>query len=204
MAVRNPDLKPGPYVRLTVSDTGCGMGSEILDRIFEPFFTTREQGKGSGLGLAVVHGIVKSYDGAIAVSKPTRQGAASSTYTFTASTSAAPTTGAERPGKAVGGRERILFVEDEESQRKSLAQGLGTSRIQDYRRGRWPVGLGDIPEDPNSFDLVVTDQTMPRMSGLELASELAKIRPDLPVILCTGFSEKVNDGTVGSTASGSL
>ena len=196
MAVRNPDLKPGPYVRLTVSDTGCGMGNEILDRIFEPFFTTREQGKGSGLGLAVVHGIVKSYDGAIAVQSRPGKGSIFQIYLHRLDR-VAPTTGAERPGKAVGGRERILFVEDEESQRKSLARGLEHLGYKITAAADGRSALAIFRKDPNSFDLVVTDQTMPRMSGLELASELAKIRADLPVILCTGFSEKVDDGTIG-------
>ena len=196
MAVRNPDLKPGPYVRLTVSDTGCGMGSEILDRIFEPFFTTREQSKGSGLGLAVVHGIVKSYDGAIAVQSQPGKGSVFNIYLHRLD-GAAAAAGVEPPVQAVGGRERILLVEDEETQRTSLARGLEHLGYKITAAADGRSALAKFRKDPRAFDLVVTDQIMPRMSGLELASELAKIRPDIPVILCTGFSEKVDDGTVG-------
>jgi len=196
MAVRNPDLKPGPYVHLTVSDTGCGMESDILDRIFEPFFTTREQGKGSGLGLPVVHGIVKSYDGAITVQSQPLKGSVFGIY-FHRLDGAAPAAGIEPQVRAVGGRERILLVEDEETQRTSLARGLEHLgyRVTAAAEGR--SALAEFRRDPGSFDLVITDQTMPKMSGLEMASALAKIRPDLPVILCTGFSEKVDEGTVG-------
>jgi len=196
MAVRNPDLKPGPYVLLTVSDTGCGMESDILDRIFEPFFTTREQGKGSGLGLPVVHGIVKSYDGAITVQSQPGKGSVFGVY-FHRLDGAAPAAAIEPQVQAVGGRERILLVEDEETQRTSLARGLEHLgyRVTAAAEGR--SALAEFRRDPGSFDLVITDQTMPKMSGLEMASALAKIRPDLPVILCTGFSEKVDEGTVG-------
>jgi PAS domain S-box-containing protein len=196
MAVRDPDLKPGPYIRLTVSDTGCGMGSEILERIFEPFFTTREQSKGSGLGLAVVHGIVRSYDGAISVQSQPGKGSVFSIY-FHRLDGAAAAAGVELPVQAVGGRERILLVEDEETQRTSLARGLEHLGYKITAAADGRVALSKFRKDPKAFDLVVTDQIMPRMSGLELASELAKIRPDIPVILCTGFSEKVDDGTVG-------
>jgi len=196
LAVRHPDLKPGPYVRLTITDSGCGMTKEIVERIFEPFFTTREQGKGSGLGLAVVHGIVKSYGGAIIVYSEPGKGSVFSTYLprLEGEVAAVGTSAAGRPIK---GDERILLVEDEEAQRRSLVQGLGHLGYQVKAKAEGRSALAAFEKDPGAFDLVITDQIMPRMSGLELASALVKIRPDIPIILCTGFSEKVNGGTVG-------
>lgn len=195
MAVRHPDLKPGPYVRLTVADTGCGMTPEIMERIFEPFYTTRERGSGSGLGLSVVHGIVKSYSGAITVRSRPGQGSVFDIYLPRLGEDV-PAVGAEPAPQPVRGRARILVVEDEEAQRTSLARGLerlgyGVTAEPDGRSA-----LAAFRKDPGAFDLVITDQIMPRMSGLELAAELMEVRPDLPVILCTGFSEKVNSGTV--------
>jgi PAS domain S-box-containing protein len=198
MAIRNPDLKPGPYVRLTVADTGCGMTPETMERIFEPFFTTRERGSGSGLGLSVVHGIVKSYGGAIAVRSRSGQGSVFNIYLprLGEDVQAARTGPAPQPAR---GQARILVVEDEEAQRTSLARGLerlgyGVAAEPDGRSA-----LAAFRKDPDAFDLVITDQIMPRMSGLELAAELTKVRPGVPVILCTGFSENVNDGTVGTS-----
>ena len=124
IAAGQPDLKPGPYVRLTVADSGCGMTPEILERIFEPFFTTREPGEGSGLGLAVVHGIVKSYDGAITVYSEPGKGSVFNVY-LPRLEGEASGRGERRAARSrPGGRERILLVEDEESQRTSLTRGL--------------------------------------------------------------------------------
>jgi PAS domain S-box-containing protein len=196
MTVRHPDLEPGPYMLLTVADTGCGMTDEIVDRIFEPFFTTREQGQGSGLGLAVVLGIVKSYRGAILVRSKPGQGSVFDVYIPRLSAEALAA-GNETPFTAARGRARILLVEDEEAQRASLARGLERLGYTVTAAADGRAALETFGNDPAAFDLVITDQTMPRMSGLELASELSTVRPDLPVILCTGFSEKVAGRTVG-------
>jgi len=196
MAVRHPDLKPGPYARLRVADTGCGMTVGIKDRIFEPFFTTREPGKGSGLGLAVVHGIVRSYGGAIIVASEPGKGSSFDVYIprFEGEISAEGTAGADR---SIGGDERILLVEDESAQRTSLADGLARLGYRVTPAADGVHALTAFRNDPGAFDLVITDQIMPRMPGIELASELAKIRPEVPIILCTGFSEKIDGGTVG-------
>jgi len=195
MVMRHPDLRPGPYVRLMVADSGCGMSQDVMDRIFEPFFTTRGPGKGSGLGLAVVHGIVKGYRGAITVYSEQGKGSVFSVYL--------PRLEAETAGDhaaktlpPVGGRERVLLVEDEAAQRKSLAESLNRLgyRVTDRANGRSALSI--FRKDPKAFDVVITDQAMPRMSGLELSAEIMKVRPDLPIILCTGFSEKVNGGSV--------
>jgi signal transduction histidine kinase/CheY-like chemotaxis protein len=195
MVTRHPDLKPGPHVRLTVADSGCGMSPDVMERLFEPFFTTRGPGRGSGLGLAVVHGIVRSYDGAITVYSEPGKGSVFSIYLprFASKMPEETSIGSPAP---VGGRERILFVEDEEAQRTSLGRSLKRLGYAVTARASGRSALSAFRKDPGAFDVVVTDQTMPGMSGLELASALLKIRPDIPVILCTGFSEKVNGEAV--------
>jgi PAS domain S-box-containing protein len=196
MTARHPDLKRGPYVRLTVADTGCGMTGDVMERIFEPFFTTRKPGEGSGLGLAVVHGIVKSYNGAIIVYSEPGKGSVFNVYLpqLEEETRAAEIAAPRLPA---GGEERILLVEDEEGQRTSLAHGLERLGYRVTARADGLSALSAFRDDPGGFDIVITDQIMPDMSGLELAAALSKVRPDIPVILCTGFSEKVNEGTIG-------
>jgi PAS domain S-box-containing protein len=196
MVIRHPDLRPGPYVRLTVADSGCGIRPEVLERIFEPFFTTRETGGGSGLGLAVVHSIVKSYKGAINVYSEPGKGSVFHVY-LPRLEKETPAGGTARPLQPVRGRERILFVDDEAVQRTSLTEGLTRLGYKVTARAEGRSALTAFKKDPKVFDLVITDQTMPRMSGVELAAALVKIRPDIPIVLCTGFSEKVNGGTVG-------
>jgi signal transduction histidine kinase/ActR/RegA family two-component response regulator len=198
MAVRNPDLQPGPYVRLTVADTGCGMRPEVVERIFEPFFTTRERGSGSGLGLSVVHGIVKSYGGAITVRSRPGQGSVFAVYLPRLGEDVLAV-GSEPAAQPVRGQARILVVEDEEAQRTSLTRGLERLGYGVTAEPEGRSALAAFRKDPGAFDLVISDQIMPRMSGLELAAELMKVRPDVPVILSTGFSEKVDDGTIGTS-----
>jgi PAS domain S-box-containing protein len=191
MVVRHPDLRPGPHVRLTVADTGCGMSPAVMERIFEPFFTTRGPGEGSGLGLAVVHGIVKSYNGTITVYSEPGKGSVFSVYLprLEGPATAAQAAVAAQPTR---GRERILLVEDEPAQRRSLARSLQKLGYRVTSRGEGRSALAAFRKAPDSFDVIVTDQTMPRMSGLELAAAVAELRPEVPVVLCTGFSEKVN------------
>jgi PAS domain S-box-containing protein len=196
MAGRHPDLKPGPYVRLTVADTGCGMSGELIERIFEPFFTTREPGKGSGLGLAVVHGIVKGYNGAITVYSEPDKGSVFNVY-IPRQVRHAPAEESFEPLQIQKGREHILFVEDEVTQLKSMSHLLERLGYQVTAKASGRAALAAFKESPDTFDLVITDQTMPQMSGITLAKSLVKIRPDIPIILCTGFSEKVNGATVG-------
>ena len=190
-AARFIDLKPGPYLRLTVKDTGHGMPPEVMGRVFEPFFTTKKQGEGAGMGLAVVHGIVKSHGGAISVSSELGKGAAFTIYLprVTGRVAAAKETQEPLPR----GSERILFVDDEGIQVRAMNKLL-------EHLGYRVVGLADAAEalelfrrQPGAFDLAIMDQTMPRLSGGELAREILRIRPDLPVILCTGFSESINE-----------
>ncbi|MCU0563636.1 MAG: PAS domain S-box protein [Desulfobacterales bacterium] len=191
-ALLEPGLVPGDYVKLSVADTGQGMPPWVLNRIFEPYFTTKEIGKGTGLGLSVAHGIVKAHGGAIKVSSAVQQGTVFDVYL--------PMVKAEEEeeaGKAdlplVGGTGRVLFVDDEPALtlmgRKILSQLGYTVQTADN-----PVeALEAVRSNPGGFDLVITDLTMPEMTGTALAEKLLEIRPDLPVVLCTGFSDRVND-----------
>jgi PAS domain S-box-containing protein len=183
-------MKPGPYVRLIVRDTGVGIPPEIIDKIFDPFFTTKEVGEGTGLGLSVVHGIVKQHNGYITVTSEPGKG---STFTvYLPQIAGEPETDAAGDDEIPTGSERILFVDDEETiveMGEDVLAELGyevTSRIN----GR--DALAFLKEDPSRFDLVITDQTMPEMTGLELAKEVSAVRADMPVILCTGFSHVVD------------
>ncbi|MGC4074729.1 MAG: PAS domain S-box protein [Nibricoccus sp.] len=184
------ELRAGRHVRLTVSDTGHGMSADVLKRIFDPFFTTKGPTEGTGLGLPVVHGIVKDHDGAITVESRPNEGC-----TFRIFLPAYEETAPRPAEKASGERtlprgrgERVLFVDDER-----VLCDAGT-RLLEYL-GYAPVALNDPEEalrrfrsDPMSFDLVITDLTMPKMTGLDLAMEIFALRPELPVLLVSGFS----------------
>ena len=185
-------LKPGAYLRITASDTGPGMPPPVLERMFEPFFTTKMSGEGSGLGLSVVHGIVKSHDGAITVSSEAGKG---TEFTILLPRITEPVgTGPESGTEVPRGHERVLFVDDEILQSKAMTRllshlGYRVSALTDPGEA-----LKVFRQDPDAFDLVILDQTMPRMTGGELASAILKIRPAMPIILCTGFSEGLSEG----------
>jgi len=179
---------PGCYVVLTVSDTGCGMDSAILERIYEPYFTTKAVGKGSGLGLAVTHGIVKRHRGFIQVASEPGRGSTFQVCIPVVEDASPAAAAVVVEDASLKGRERILLVDDE-----SLVVDVGQDilRIQGYV----VTGLSDAREAlalikarPDFFDLLITDQTMPQLTGAELAREVFKIRPSLPIILCTGYS----------------
>ncbi|MCJ7494829.1 MAG: ATP-binding protein [Deltaproteobacteria bacterium] len=189
----NSEIEPGPYLKLRVSDTGSGMPPEILSRIFDPYFTTKETGKGTGLGLAVVHGIVKSHRGAITVSSEPGKGTTFDIYFPRDDIIQAPSELERIEPLPLGGRERVLFVDDE----KAIVD-IGQKLLE--RLGYEVVGRTSSVEalelfraKPESFDLVITDMTMPNMTGDKLARELMGIRPGIPVILCTGFSERITE-----------
>ena len=191
-AKAHPGLQPGPYVRLTVSDTGCGMSREVLERLFDPYFTTKEKGEGTGLGLAVVSGIVQSYGGAITVYSTPGQGSTFHVYF--------PMLEEEKPAKEEKeatfeplptGTERILFVDDEEALVEIGSQMLEMLGYKVTHRTSPLEALELFKAKPQAFDLVITDMTMPQMTGDELAQRLLEIRPDLPIVLCTGFSERI-------------
>ncbi len=185
------ELKPGPYVRLSVSDDGCGIDPEAVDKIFDPYFTTKEQGKGTGLGLSVVYGIVKEHGGGIRVSSRIGKGSAFRVH-LPLSEKPAQEQAAEKAEVHPTGDERILLVDDEEAIVRLEA------RILERLGYRVTVCTGSIEalalcrSDPDAFDLVVTDMTMPGMTGSRMAEEMMAVRPDIPVIVCTGFSERMN------------
>ena len=185
------DLSPGAYVRVTVRDTGDGIAPEIRERIFDPYFTTKIKGVGTGLGLAVVHGIVKKAGGAIQVESEVGKGSAFHVYLPKAEGSAAETS--EHAVLACGGSERILLVDDERMLveiGEKILQRLG---YQVVSRTSPLEALELFKAKPDSFDLVMTDQTMPGMTGDALAAEIMKVRPQIPVILCTGYSQIINE-----------
>jgi len=187
VARANPDLREGQYALLTVQDTGSGIDPAVIDRVFDPFFTTKEPGAGTGLGLAMVHGIMKDHEGAVRISSELQVGTEVRCY-FPALLSelkeASVTTSERSEGKGHG--ECILFVDDE----PSLAE-LGQRRLEmlGYTVAVATTSakaLALVRADPGAFDLVITDFTMPGLNGVELATAITRIRPDLPVILATG------------------
>lgn len=186
---RYPDLAPGPFLRLTVSDTGCGISPEIIERIFEPYFTTKAKGVGTGMGLAVVQGIVKEHGGEIAVCSEVGQGTTFRVYLPQAER--VPVSPQTIESAMPTGNEEILFIDDEPSLTKLAEQMLGQLGYAVTTRTSSIEALELVRNEPDRFDLVMTDMTMPNMTGDQLAKEIMRIRPDLPIILCTGFSEQI-------------
>jgi signal transduction histidine kinase/ActR/RegA family two-component response regulator len=185
-------MQPGKHVQLSVTDEGCGMDQSVLDRIFEPYYTTKEQGKGTGLGLSVIHGIVKNHGGDITVSSTPGNGTNFKVYLpmideVDIAIRPEPNTA------AVTGNERILLVDDEEqivAMEQKMLENLG---YQVTARTDSTEALEVFAKQPQDFDLVITDMTMPHMTGDQLAQKLLDIKPSLPVILCTGFNEVITE-----------
>jgi PAS domain S-box-containing protein len=191
-AIKNPATTSGLHVCLTVADNGPGMTQSIIGRIFDPYFTTKKEGKGTGLGLAVVHEIVKSHGGHIEVNSEPGKGTEFHVYLPLIKTGKV-TTQVETDTPVQKGDERILLVDDHDTivqMEKQMLERLGyhvithTSSVD---------ALESFKKNPQRFDLVITDMTMPNMTGEQLAGEIAKIRADIPVILCTGFSEMMSE-----------
>ena len=183
--------EPGRYVLLTVSDTGTGIDPAVMNKIFDPYFTTKEKGRGTGLGLATVYGIVKKHGGSIKVYSEVGKGSIFSIYLPVSEKSG--TVDAEKKGFPLPtGTEHVLLVDDERvivQLEKQMLEKLG-----------YPItcftgsvdALSAFKADPSHFDLVMTDMNMPDLTGLQLAEALSLIRPDIPIIVCTGFSERIN------------
>ncbi len=187
IAGTHPQLRPGVYARLTVSDTGKGMDRATLERIFEPFFTTKEPGEGTGLGLSVVHGIMQDHDGAITVYSQPGEGTVFHLY-FPAY--AGTVSARDVPAGLIsrGAGKRILLVDDEEMLAKMGQTTLEQLGYKVQALTSPAAALALVQADPRQFDLVITDQTMPEMTGMDLARQLQQIRPDLPIILNSGYS----------------
>ncbi|MCB2186704.1 MAG: PAS domain S-box protein [Deltaproteobacteria bacterium] len=183
-----------PLLRLWVNDTGPGVAPDIMDRIFDPFFTTKPQGKGSGLGLAVVVGIVKSMGGAVSVQNLPAGGAS---FQILLPAGAGPDLPepVPQPVRSPGqGSERVLLVDDEWLVARMVEAALTNWGYHVTLTTRAEEAWRLFQADPQAFDLLITDQTMPETTGVELAIRTMRLRPDLPVILCTGFSEAVTAG----------
>ncbi len=183
-------LPPGRYALFVVSDSGCGIDPANLDRVFEPYFTTKEQGKGTGLGLSVVHGIVKKCGGDIRIDSELGRGTTIKIYLPLQDAS-----GERQRPEAIkaypGGDERVLVIDDEEMIIDITTLHLESLGYRVTSRANSVEALDLFATDPAAFDLVITDLTMPNLTGDQLARELIAIRPDLPIIVCSGFSERI-------------
>ncbi len=185
------DLSPGNHVKLTVKDTGHGIKPDIIDRIFDPYFTTKGIGEGTGMGLAVINGIVKNHDGIINVKNELEKGTV--VEVLLPITEAKNEPEVMEPDDLPTGNEKILFVDDEESLLKMGHLMLIYLGYQVETNTNPDEALELFRSKPDNFDLVITDMTMPQMTGDKLAKELMEIRPYIPVIISTGFSEKIDE-----------
>lgn len=186
----NVELPPGDYLQISIKDNGLGIEGKNLEKIFDPYFTTKEMEKGTGLGLATVYGIARNLEGGIRVESEV--GTGTIFEVFLPSTPPEPEPKVETYDKKLKGDERILFIDDEFSivrlQKRSLE-----------KFGYIVIGETDalhamelFKSDPEHFDIIITDMTMPKICGDELARKIKKIKPDIPIVLCTGFSEKID------------
>ncbi len=192
----HPGRKPGRYAKLVVRDTGHGMDAVTLDRVFEPYFSTKEREVGVGLGLATVYGIVSNHDGLIEVTSALARGTTVNVYFPLVEEKKAPPKQAPRASTSPDRRRRVLFVDDEAAIVRMACRVL-------ERRGFEVLAFSDSLEayesfaaDPTGFDVVITDQTMPHLTGTQLAKKILELRPDMPVVLSTGFSEDLDEQTV--------
>lgn len=193
----NTAITPGCYVCLSVHDSGVGMADDVKDKIFNPFYTTKEKGKGTGMGLSVVHGIVTGLGGAIHVDSVLGKGTQFHVYLPIAETVQVKRS-AKLEAQIVGGTEKILLVDDEENlltMEKTMLEHLGYTVTACNNSIE---ALSVFRSNPDKFDMVITDMAMPKMPGDALSSELIKIRPDIPVLLCTGFSETISEEKAAS------
>lgn len=190
-AIHYSSVSSGRYVRLTVSDTGPGIEPEVLKRIFDPYFTTKGVGEGSGMGLSVAHGIVKTHGGEILADSELGKG--TTFQVFFPYFEGKPKKEVEITTGTPRGNERILFVDDEKAMVDAIQPMIERLGYKVAARTSSIEGLEAFRANTDKFDLVITDFTMPNMTGMELAKELLKLRPDIPIILCTGYSEHINE-----------
>ena len=184
------ELVKGPYVHLRVADTGTGIDPEILDKVFEPYFTTKEIGKGSGMGLSIIYGIVHDLKGAIKIRSRKGIGTEVSVY-LPADQKAESSVSPGNLEYVPRGHESILMVDDEEMITSYESELLGNLGYHVTSVNNSREALNIFRQDPGRFDLVLSDMNMPEMNGMEFSNEIRKIRPGIPVILCTGFNENI-------------
>ncbi|MGD9162056.1 MAG: ATP-binding protein, partial [Desulfobacteraceae bacterium] len=186
-------LGPGAYIKLTVSDTGHGIDPVTLERIFDPYYTTKSPDEGTGLGLAVVMGIVKNCEGAIKVESESGKGTRFDLLFPSVDNTGQPEQTNSSSIELPQGNERVLIVDDEEQiaiigrgmlKRLGYQVSVESDSVDVLRRFR---------ENPDQFDLIISDVTMPKMPGDELARELLNIRPDIPIILCSGYTTRITE-----------
>ena len=185
-----PQMHPGNYLKLTIADTGCGIPPTTLNRIFEPYFTTKPKGEGTGLGLATVHGIVKDHGGAIKVYS--EAGCGATFHVFLPSGPTATETRPEQAEELPTGSECILFVDDEKALidlGRELLERLGY--VVETRVSAIDA-IEAFKANPHKYDLVISDMTMPRMTGDEMARHIKALRNDIPIIICSGFSDRLH------------
>jgi PAS domain S-box-containing protein len=188
----NSQLKLGNYIEIRVSDTGDGIDSQVINKIFDPYYTTKGQGEGTGMGLAMVHGIVDTYGGKIFVESSLGKGTI-----FTINLPVARESKAHQQhqeDELPSGQERILFVDDEAQIAKMANRILSQLGYSVITKTSSTEALELFRSKPDDFDLVISDVTMPKMTGDQLTQELLQIRPDIPVILCTGYSKRLSEG----------
>jgi PAS domain S-box-containing protein len=189
-AAVHPGIAPGPYIQMTVSDTGHGIHPDTQERIFDPFFTTKPKGEGTGMGLSVVHGIVQAHGGAITLES--RPFTGTTFQIFLPIIENEPTRPPLTATRLPTGNERILFVDDEDFQVDLGRQMLEKLGYQVTTSNDSINALKTFRRDFKDFDLVITDMTMPNLTGDELARAMMAIEPDIPVIICTGFSDRIS------------
>jgi PAS domain S-box-containing protein len=193
----SPNMSPGAYACLIVSDTGSGMDKDIVGRIFDPFFTTKETGKGTGIGLSVVYGIVKGMNGDVQVYSEPGKGTQFDVYLPIVGNEVENQTSA-LPGPVIGGSERVLLVDDENTIVMVEQQILERLGYQVTAFTDSMEALEMFQSGPDQFDLVITDMSMPKMSGDKLSAELVKIRDNIPILLLTGFSDSMTERKIKS------
>jgi len=191
-SVERVGMKVGKHIELLVKDSGHGMNPQVIERIFEPYYTTKEQGKGTGLGLSVIHGIVKNHGGDITVSSQPGKGSSFKVY-MPIIDEVEEETQTDEPLIEINGKERILLIDDEQQiidiERQILERlGYTVTSTTDSQEA-----LEEFAAQPDHFDLVITDMTMPKMTGDQLAQRMMDIKPQIPVILCTGFNETISE-----------
>jgi len=188
----NTPIPSGEYVRLSVSDNGIGIPGNAIHKIFEPYFTTKKKGKGTGLGLAVVYGIIKEHSGDIKVYSEEGKGTTFIVY-LPVMKDNLETAVIDKEPEMAAGKENILLVDDETPVAELEGQILSRLGYQVTVETDSLTALETFRSQPDAFDLVISDMTMPKMTGDQLAKKILAIRADIPIVICTGFSEKINE-----------
>jgi signal transduction histidine kinase/DNA-binding response OmpR family regulator len=187
---------PGDYIRLDVSDTGQGMEQSTMEKIFDPYFTTKKKGEGTGLGLSIVQGIVRKHGGHVSVYSEPGIGSTFHVYLPVAAGEAVQAKGPDAGFPRVAGEERVIVVDDVAEIVEMAKEMLGSLGYDVSGFTSSTEALAEFSRNPNNFDLLVTDMTMPNLTGLEICRMFLEIRPDLPVILCSGLSENIGEETI--------